>query len=191
MVSDSKVLNIHEAAAFLGAHEQTIRKLARAGQIPCYKLGRHWRFRQEALLRWADGERSDGKTETLHSVLVIDDDESVCLHISTALKRLGFRVRQATSGQKGLELIAEEVPDIILLDLLMPGMAGPQFLEELRKTHPTLPVVIVTGYPDSDLMMKATQYAPLMLLAKPVDSDLLERTVRSVAGSQRSSVGQI
>jgi len=66
----------------------------------------------------------------------------------------------------------------------MPGMNGPQFLEELRKTHPSLPVVIVTGYPDSELMQQATQYAPLMLLAKPIDSELLERTVRTAVGDK-------
>lgn len=66
----------------------------------------------------------------------------------------------------------------------MADMNGPQFLEELRKTHPDPPVVIVTGYPDSDLMKQATQYAPLMLLAKPAETDQLERTVRMVLGEK-------
>jgi DNA-binding NarL/FixJ family response regulator len=62
----------------------------------------------------------------------------------------------------------------------MPNMNGPQFLAKLRETHPNLPVVIVTGYPDSDLMKQAMQYAPLMLLAKPAETDQLERTIRLV-----------
>ncbi len=97
--------------------------------------------------------------------------------------------RQATSGAKGLVLVAREVPDLILLDLMMPDMNGPQFLEELRKTHPDLPVVIVTGYPESNLMMQATQYAPLMLLAKPAEPDHLERTVRMVLGERMAARG--
>jgi len=71
----------------------------------------------------------------------------------------------------------------------MPEMNGPQFLEELRKKYPDLPVVIVTGYPDSELMKQAMHYAPLMLLEKPVDPDLLERTVRMVLGKKTASSG--
>ena len=75
-------------------------------------------------------------------------------------------------------------PDLVLLDLKMPDMDGPRFLEKLRKTQPDLPVVIVTGYPDSELMKEATHYAPVMLVAKPADAALLERTVRAVAGEK-------
>ena len=58
MPHDLAVFNITEAAAFLGAHEQTVRRRARRGAVPCcFKVGRDWRFRKEALLRWADGQR--------------------------------------------------------------------------------------------------------------------------------------
>lgn len=72
-----------------------------------------------------------------------------------------------------MELVCREAPDLILLDLKMPNMNGPQFLEELRKTHAALPVVIVTGYPESELMQQAMQYAPVLPLAKPVHPALL------------------
>jgi DNA-binding NarL/FixJ family response regulator len=78
--------------------------------------------------------------------------------------------------------VAREVPGLILLDLVMPEMNGVQFLEQLRKTHPGLPVVIVTGYPDSDLMHQATRYAPLMLVSKPAELEQIERTIRIVLG---------
>jgi response regulator RpfG family c-di-GMP phosphodiesterase len=106
----------------------------------------------------------------------------VCRAMGRLLTRFGCRVRQATGGKEGLERVAQEAPDIILLDLAMPDMNGPQFLEELRKTHPVLPVVIVTGYPDSELMQQAMQYAPVMVLPKPMDQVLLERTIRVALG---------
>ena len=183
---DTQVFGITEAAAFLGAHEQTVRRLARRGAIPSFKVGKDWRFRKEALLRWLEEQQRARGGRC--SVLMVDDDEKVCHAMGRLLTHFGCRVRHATAGKEGLELVAQEAPDLILLDLVMPEMNGIQFLKLLREAHPELPVVIVTGYPDSDLMKQATLYAPVMLLAKPVDAKLLERTVRSVLGEKMASI---
>jgi excisionase family DNA binding protein len=181
MPGNQESLNITEAAAFLGAHEQTVRRLARRGGIPAFKVGKDWRFRKEALLRWSEDQQRGGRR---CSVLVIDDDEMVRRAMGKMLTRFGCRVQQANGGKEGLERVAQEVPDVILLDLMMPNLNGPEFLEELRKTQPKLPVVIVTGYPNGELMQEAAKFAPVMLLAKPVEKDLLERTVRIAVGEK-------
>ena len=126
--------------------------------------------------------------DTPCSVLVIDDDEKVGKALCRMLTRMGCQARQASGGSEGLALVSQQVPDLILLDLQMPEMDGPQFLEKLRKAHPDLPVVIVTGYPDGELMQQATQFAPLLLLAKPVDAGLLERTVRTALAEKMSAM---
>jgi len=178
-------MNAVDAAAFLGVHVETLRKLARRNDIPSFKVGRDWRFSEEALMRWANEQRSQSASPVSEcSVLVLDDEEKVCRALSRHVERMGCRARHATSGERGLELIATEVPDLVLLDLKMPGMSGPEFLEQLRKDHPALPVVIVTGYPDSDLMHQATRFPPLMLLPKPVHQDHIEKTVRIVLGER-------
>jgi excisionase family DNA binding protein len=181
MARGSHIFNIGEAAAFLGAHEQTVRKLARRAGIPAFKVGKDWRFHREALVRWSE-EQQRGRTPC--SVLVVDDEERVCRAMCRTLARMGCRARHTTSARAGLQLVEQAPPELILLDLRMPDMNGPQFLAELRKTHPELPVVIVTGYPDSALMKEAAQHAPIMLLAKPVEPALLERTVRTVIGEK-------
>ena len=186
MPRNSEVFNITGAAAFLGAHEQTVRRLARRGAIPAFKVGKDWRFRKEALLRWLEEQQRARGGRC--SVLVVDDDEKVCRAMGRLLTRFGCRVRQATAGKDGLELVAKEAPDLILLDLVMPEMNGIQFLHSLRQTHPELPVVIITGFPDGELITHAIRYAPVMLLAKPVDATLLERTLRSVLGEKLASV---
>lgn len=185
MLHNSEVFNIFEAAAFLGAHEQTVRRLARRGALPAFKVGKDWRFRKEALLRWSEEQHIGGG----HcSVLIVDDDEIVCRSIGGVVTQFGCCAQHATSGAKGLDLVGREPPDLILLDLVMEEMNGIQFLHSLRQTHPELPVVIITGYSDSELMQQAIQYAPIMLLAKPVDPELLKHTLRTVIGDKISSV---
>lgn len=187
MAVEADILNAFDAASFLGVHVETLRKLARRNEVPCFKIGKDWRFRREALVRWADGQRPVRSSGDSHTpVIVIDDEEKVCRATVGALQRFGVSARYATSGREGLELVSEGVPDLIMLDLQMPSMNGPQFLAELRQTHASLPVVIITAYPNSNLMQKAMQYAPVLLLAKPLDRKLLERTVRSLLGEKMS-----
>lgn len=187
-MAGSEILNAKQAAAFLGVHPQTIRKMARSGQIPCFKMGTDWRFRKEALVQWADAQhRADGDPTNGCSVLIIDDEEEICAALTRMVERLGCRARHATDGQVGLDLVARDTPDIILLDLKMPNMNGPQFLAKLRETHKEIPVAIVTGYPDGELMKQATQYAPLMLVDKPVEPELLERTIRTALGGKMTA----
>lgn len=189
MASDKEFMNVFDASALLGVHDQTLRKLARQKRIPAFKVGKEWRFRREALVRWADAQRPvDTGATDICSVLIIDDDELFCDILARTVESFGYRARGATDGAAGLELVARETPDIILLDLVMPDMNGPQFLAKLRKTHPQLPVAIVTGHPDSELMIEAALHAPVMLLAKPVDPEALERTLHTVVGAKAALV---
>ncbi len=141
MRDDSNVMNAREAAAFLGTHVETVRRLARTGCIPCFKVGKDWRFQKDALEHWIQNQRiqCDGC-----NVLVIDDEEKFCEAIIRMLDDLGCCSRYALSGALGLEMIDGETPDLVLLDLVMPEMNGAQFLRKLRKKHPHLPVVILT-----------------------------------------------
>jgi len=191
MSTEREFLNIFEAAAQLGVHVQTLRKMARQRKIPSFKVGRDWKFRKEALIRWADEQLGVVAAAPDFSVLVVDDDEQVCRQLSRMVELFGGRVRYTTRAADGLDLVAHKAPDLILLDLQMPDMNGPQFLARLRVTHPHLPVVIVTGYPDSELMRQAAHLPPLMLLPKPLERELLERTVRTIIGERPSSGGRM
>ena len=182
MPNDNDFMSVFDAAAFLGVHVQTLRRLARQKRIPAFKVGRDWKFSRESIVEWAKAQHVDDKDAIGCSVLVIDDEENVCKAMAGALKPLGCQTRYTTRAAHGLELVEEDLPDLVLLDLKMPDMNGPMFLRELRKTHPSLPVAVITGYPDSDLMQEAARYAPVMLLSKPVETELLYRTVQSVMG---------
>jgi len=172
-------LTTRQAATLLGVHVETIRRLARRAEIPSFKVGKDWRFKASALRDWA--ERT-GDAPGAPLVLVIDDEDGICKALCALLESFGCRTAYALSGIEGLERVGRRTPDLILLDLKMPALSGADFLRILRTMHPDLPVVIVTGYPDSEMMARATAFGPLTLIAKPVRREQLARLLRLIFG---------
>jgi len=80
-----------------------------------------------------------------HSVLVIEDDPSITLGLKLNLGRAGYRVRVATDGAEGLRELKRERPDLVLLDLMLPGVNGLEILRRIRADDAQLPVVILTA----------------------------------------------
>src|SRR5688500_10352765 len=78
-------------------------------------------------------------------VLIIDDQPDVRMLTDMLLKRLGYDVILADNGQDGLELYRREHPDVIVLDLIMPGMNGIEVLKQIRSVDLTQAVIVVTG----------------------------------------------
>ena len=173
---DSDVLNTKEATDLLKAHIETLRRLARRGDIPAFKVGKDWRFLRKALLRWAAEHHMRNKPPC---ILIVDDDPSVRNLIGRFLEAGGYRFRKASDGAQGLAYLEDKIVDLILLDLKMPGINGPEFLHRLRETGRHLPIVVITGYPDSDLMADAMRYGPIMLVTKPIEREQLLQAVRT------------
>ena len=78
-------------------------------------------------------------------VLVIDDEQGIRALLDTLLRRKGYDVIVAESGQKGLECFRRARPDVIVLDLKMPEMDGLTVLRQVRSLDPIMPVIILTG----------------------------------------------
>lgn len=176
MEKNKEVLNAQDAADFLGAYVETIRRLARRGDVPAYKVGKDWRFRRDALINWAQTHHMRQKQ---HGILVIDDDQAIQKLIALILEEAGYKVHLASNGTEGLLHLESKAVDLVLLDLKMPEMNGPEFLHRCRETNPYLPVIVVTGYPDSNLMMEAMRYGPITLVAKPIRKGTLMQAVHT------------
>jgi len=90
-------------------------------------------------------------------VLVIADEQGIRSLLDTLLRRTGYDVALAESGRKGLELFRRERPDVVVLDLKMPGMDGLAVLQQVRSLNPTLPVIILTGAgtPETEQQVRA------------------------------------
>ena len=143
---ETDIFNTVEAAHFLRAHVETIRRLARKGEIPAFKIGKDWRFRREALLHWAKTHHPRPKSP---SVLVVDDDPSLVKVIIGALEETGWKISMdsTSNGYDALVRIGAAVPDLLILDVIMPEMNGKEVLRSLKRREKTknMKVLVLTG----------------------------------------------
>jgi twitching motility two-component system response regulator PilH len=120
--------------------------------------------------------------------LVIDDEPDQTTYLSTLLQDQGWQVRAANSADEGLALAQEEVPDVVLLDVMMPERGGLSTLIALRKDEKTktVPVVLVTGiqaeitHDFSAFLDRFKKHHPDAYLEKPVDREKLLKTLEEV-----------
>ena len=119
-------------------------------------------------------------------VLVVDDDEAVRTTVSRVLTRAGFRVDAACNADEALEIIsAGKRFDVIVTDLLMPGMHGIEFLRRVRRIDLDVPLIVLTGNPTLETAVAVVEYGGFRYLEKPVSNETLCETVRS-AGAMAS-----
>ena len=107
-------------------------------------------------------------TKPTLTALVVDDEESIRRFFATVLKDNQYDSVLVESGEMAVEKLKERPFDVIILDLIMPRMSGADTFREIRKIDKTVPVVIVTGYPNSDLMWEALEIGPFAVMKKPV-----------------------
>lgn len=159
-------MTLEEVANYLRVTKKTIYRLLEKRNIPATKVGRQWRFDKASIDTWL----SQNSVETTVNIIVIDDDEELCSLFKDTLEEIGHSVTTVNNSLKGLELINSNDYDLVFLDLKMPGMDGAELFRQIRIAKPSLLVTIITGYPDSDLMMNALTHGPLGVMNKPFDS---------------------
>jgi PAS domain S-box-containing protein len=124
------------------------------------------------------------------SLLVIDDDPLILDMVRELLGAEHFHVRTARDGEEGLAEIRRQVPDIILLDLAMPNMDGAATLKAIRENWGPLPVILHTGFANSEIVKEAVLFSPFTLLAKPSTAAQIIETVRKVQRSGDTTTWQ-
>jgi two-component system, NtrC family, response regulator HydG len=111
-------------------------------------------------------------------LLVIDDDPAHCRLVKAVFDRQGFEVVAAYDGAAGLKMAATYQPDVVLLDLRMPGLDGFEALEQFKTSIPSMPIVMLTGSQDIKDAVRATQSGAFDYLTKPVNTDEIVVVVR-------------
>jgi DNA-binding response OmpR family regulator len=118
----------------------------------------------------------------LKTILVVDDEPSIGRVVQFKLQQEGFRVAVATDGLEGLAKVKEEKPDLILLDLMMPGMDGFEVCRRLRASPETAatPVIILTARGQETDRIKGSELGVLDFYTKPFSPQKLLERVREV-----------
>jgi excisionase family DNA binding protein len=169
-------LTLGQAAKYLGVAQSTIRKWTDSGRVPAFKTpGGHRRYRQRDLDSFL--EHSGQTVEPAGPlVLIVDDDEGVRAFVRANLELEGYTVREAGSADEGLALLEERLPDLILLDVMMPQVDGWEMLRRVQEQHGvgSIPVIMFSGKVDeADVAARGAQG----FIGKPFDpTQLIEST---------------
>jgi two-component system chemotaxis response regulator CheY len=112
-------------------------------------------------------------------ILVVDDEEAVRKPVSLQLRKAGYDVLEAADGLQAMALlVAGTVVDLILLDIRMPNVNGTDLLEQFRRRFPTVPVLILTGFPDTEFARSVLKHGAVNYLVKPISKEQLLEAVR-------------
>lgn len=112
-------------------------------------------------------------------MLVVDDEEPFLLSLVDALAPHAslFRVVTALSGVEALELVGRVGPDVVITDLKMAGMDGPELMWRLHAIQPRLPIIVMTAYNSPQIEREIAALHPVAVLDKPIDLEVLLRTI--------------
>ena len=166
----AELMTIEELEKYLRFTRKTIYKLLKEGSIPATKIGNKWRFDKEAIDKWLQ----KGMERARARILVIDDDELIRSIFKETLEQEGHIVVTADNAAKGLMYVTQREFDLVFLDLKLPGTDGADILREMKGAKDKLPVIIITGYPNSEMMERAMKQGPISVMIKPFnDSDII------------------
>jgi len=105
------------------------------------------------------------------SILIVDDEPSILQSLGGLLSDEGFEVMSAFNGYEALKIIDAESPDLVLLDIWMPGMDGLEVLGEIKMENPFIQVIMITGHGTIDTAIKATKLGAYDFIEKPLSID--------------------
>jgi excisionase family DNA binding protein len=179
--SEPDWLTLGQAAKFLGVAQSTIRKWSDQGRVPAfYTPGGHRRYRRRDLEAFLDRSGPGGRARG-PLVLVVDDDAILREYMRVHLELEGYSVREAGSAEDALAVIEDGAPDLVLLDVVMPGIDGWQMLQRMQERYGSIPVIMFSGQVDERSATEAEQRGARGFVGKPFDpQQLIDRAKQLV-----------
>lgn len=105
------------------------------------------------------------------TILIVDDEESICQSLKAILSDEGYQVLVAGSGEEAVKIVEDEMPQLVLLDIWLPGIDGLETLKAIKKINPQLMVVIMSGHGTIETAVKATKLGAFDFIEKPLSLD--------------------
>ena len=168
------LLTVKETAEYLRIPLPTVYYLVQRGKIPAIQIGGRWRIKKSSLDH--DILRQDNQGQP--TVLVVDEDLGVQDLFRTFLKQTGFSRVVVGTATEAIKNLRKQKFDLLFLDLQLPDAPGDEVYQTAKQIDPDLNVIVITGYPDSEILDRILQVCPVTVLKKPLKIEQLYQTVK-------------
>lgn len=111
-------------------------------------------------------------------ILIVDDQFGIRILLNEVFQKEGYKTFQAANGVQALEIVKKHAPDLVLLDMKIPGMDGIEILKRMKVIDPDIRVIIMTAYGELDMIQEAKDLGAITHFAKPFDIDDIRAAVR-------------
>lgn len=128
----------------------------------------------------------DGPPERVAGkILIVDDDPEICRVLEELLETHGYSACAVADAAAAFWALMKEMPDVVLLDIALPGLSGVDLIPAIRSVSRTLPIIMVSGITDVELAKRALAYGAFDYVTKPVDVPYLLRSLEAALASKR------
>ncbi|MCX5692230.1 MAG: response regulator [Candidatus Omnitrophica bacterium] len=180
------LMDIKQVAEYLQMNKMTVYKLAQKGTIPAFKVASEWRFKKELIEQWlmnqlkgkAGMENLSAEMKLGHdkTVLVVDDEEVIRDFFIRTLT--GYKVLTASNGEEALNIIRKDRPDLVLLDIKMPGIDGIETLKRIKEIDSSIVVIMLSAFATLENNMSAARLGAYTSIAKPFDLEEMTSIIK-------------
>ncbi len=168
------LLTVKETSEYLRIPLPTVYYLVQRGQLPAVQIGGRWRIKKNSL----DRDILHKNQPSTPHILVVDDDPAIQDLFGKLLSRLGLESTIVDNAAAALAALKKGKFALMFLDLQLPDITGDEVFGHAREFVPDLPVIIVTGYPDSDMLDRILRKGPVTVLKKPLNLDQVSQSLK-------------
>ena len=168
------LMTVKETAEYLRIPLPTVYYLVQRGQLPAIQIGGRWRVKKDMLDRDILRNEEEGQP----TVLVVDDDTGLHGMFKLFLKKQGFSRIVVGTGKEAIAAMQKQKFELCFLDLQLPDTTGDEIYKVAKDIQPDMPIVIITGYPDSQMLDNILKLGPVTVLKKPLKVEALQQTMQ-------------
>ena len=119
-------------------------------------------------------------------LLIVDDQYGIRLLLHEIFKKEGYEVFQAANGFQAIDIVIKDCPDLVILDMKIPGMDGVEILKRIKEINKDIKVILMTAYGELDIIEEAKKLGALQYFPKPFDIDEIKKVVREYTSQPQS-----